>query len=143
MDLGPARLALREGITRIVKAEASAARSPKEPVIKIEEGPNAVFNDPELTGRVAAAVGKALGPANVVETERVMGAEDFGEIGRVGGFPSVMIWLGAAEPAKFAAAKAKNEPLPAMHSALFAPDKERTLKTGVTALTAAVLELTR
>ena len=52
-----------------------------------------------------------------------------------------MLWLGAADPARFAAAKAKGEGLPAMHSPLFAPDKERTLKTGVTALTAAVLEL--
>jgi amidohydrolase len=135
------RLALREGIIRTVKAEAIAARSPKEPLVKIDEGPNAVFNDPDTTHRLAEALGKSLGAANVVEAERVMGAEDFGELARVGGFPGVLLWLGAADPTKFAASKAKGEPLPAMHSGLFAPDKERTLKTGVSALTAAVLEL--
>lgn len=135
------RQALREGITRIAKAESVAARSPREPLIKIEEGPNAVLNDPDTTGRLAAALSNTLGAGNVLETERVMGAEDFGELSRAGGFPGVMLWLGAADPAKFAAAKAKGEALPSMHSALFAPDKERTLKTGVTALTAALLEL--
>jgi len=135
------RLALREGITRIVKAEALAARSPKEPLIKIEEGPHAVFNDPDTTGRLAAAVSQALGAANVVEAERVMGAEDFGEYARAGGFPGVMLWLGAADPAKYAATKTNGGAMAAMHSPFFAPDKERTLKTGVTALTAAVLEL--
>ncbi len=131
------RLALREGIARIAKAESLAARSPKEPLIKIEEGPNAVFNDPETTGRLVDALTKTLGADNVIAADRVMGAEDFGELSRVGGFPGVMLWLGAADPAKLG----KAEALPAMHSALFAPDKERTLKTGVTALTAAVIAL--
>ena len=135
------RKALRDGIIRIARAESVAARSPKEPLITIDEGPMAVFNDPDTVARVTAALGLTLGEANVVETERVMGAEDFGELSRSGGFPGVMLWLGAADPAKFAAAKAKGEALPAMHSALFAPDKERTLKTGVTALTAAVIAL--
>ena len=134
------RLALREGIIRIVKAEAQAARSPKEPLVKIDEGPQAVFNDPPTTRRLAAAVSKALGAASVTQTDRVMGAEDFGEFARAGGFPGVLLWLGAADPAKYAASKVSGVSLPAMHSPLFAPDKEPTLKTGVTALTAAVLE---
>ncbi len=134
------RQALREGIIRIAKAESVAARSPKEPLIKIDEGPNAVFNDVEATRKVSTVLTHLLGAENVIETERVMGAEDFGEIPRVGGFPGVMFWLGAADPSKLAAAKAKGEAMPAMHSALFAPDKERTLKTGVAALTAVVLD---
>ncbi len=137
------RQALRDGITRIAKAESIAARSPKEPLIKIDVGPDAVFNDPPTVSRLVAGLTDTLGAANVLETERVMGAEDFGEFSRAGGFPGVMLALGAADPAKFAAAKTKGgEPLPSLHSALFAPDKERTLKTGVTALTAMVLTLT-
>lgn len=134
------RQALREGIIRTVKAEAQGARSPREPLITIEAGPQAVFNDPAAVDRLAAAVGKALGAQNVTETERVMGAEDFGEYARAGEFPGVLLWLGTADPAKLAAAKAKGEGLPAMHSPFFAPDKDRALTAGVTALTEAVLE---
>ncbi len=134
------RQALRDGILRIAKAEAMAARAPKEPVMKVAEGAQSVFNDPALTERLAAAVGKALGSDRVTETERVMGGEDFGEFARAGGFPGAMLWLGAADPDQLAAAKAKGLAMPAMHSAQFAPDKARTITTGVTALTAATLE---
>lgn len=134
------RQALRDGILRIAKAEAMAARAPKEPVMKVDEGPQAVFNHPALTDRLVAAAGRAIGADNVAEYDRVMGAEDFGEIPRAGGFPGVLLWLGAADPEKLAAAKAKGEPLPAMHSAQFAPDKARTITTGVAVLTAATLE---
>jgi hippurate hydrolase len=45
------------------------------------------------------------------------------------------------EPGKFAAAKQSGETLPGLHSPFFAPDREPSLKTGIAAETAAVLEL--
>ncbi len=135
------RRALVEGVERIAKAEALGARAPKEPRVHVDEGPQAVFNDPELTGRLADALTKELGDKNVVEETKVMGAEDFSEYSKVGGFPSCMLWLGSVEPAKVAAAKAGGAPLPSTHSATYAPDVQKTLRTGVRALTAVALEL--
>jgi hippurate hydrolase len=69
-----------------------------------------------------------------------MGAEDFGAFGRAG-VPALMFDLGAVEPAKFEKAKASGTPLPSLHSSEFAPDRERTLRTGVSALTVVALDL--
>jgi hippurate hydrolase len=70
-----------------------------------------------------------------------MGAEDFGEFGKAAGIPSAMLSLGAVEPARFKAAQASGEGLPSPHSPLFAPDKERSIRTGVEALVLAALEV--
>jgi len=49
--------------------------------------------------------------------------------------------VGAAEPTRFAEATKRGEPLPSLHSGTFAPDRERTIKTGTTVLTLCALEL--
>lgn len=137
------RQALRDGIARIVKAEAEAMRAPKPPLVKVTPGPASVFNDPALAARISAALESSLGKENVVAVDKVMGAEDFGAYGAGGNFPSVMVWLGAVEPKRWAEAHSKGESLPALHSPLFAPDRTATLRTGVVALTGATLELLR
>jgi hippurate hydrolase len=135
------RKQLLEGIVRIVKAEATAGRSPREPLIAFSEGQDALYNDPAFTRRLVAALGKGLGPANVVAGKPVMGAEDFGEFGKAAGIPSVMLSLGAVEPGRFKAAQASGEALPSPHSPLFAPDRERSIPTGVEVLVLSVLEV--
>ena len=132
---------LLEGIGRIAKAEAAAAGAPKEPVVSIAESTNATYNEPKLIDRLASALSTQLGAANVVDVDPVMGAEDFGEYGRAAGTPSAFIWVGAVEPARFEKAQATGETLPPLHSSLFAPDRERTLRTGVTTLVVSALEL--
>jgi hippurate hydrolase len=52
-----------------------------------------------------------------------------------------MLWVGAVDPAAFAKASAAGTAVPGLHTAGFAPDRERTIRTGVSALTVAVLEL--
>jgi len=127
-------------IERITKAEAAAALAPKEPVVKVVESTKATYNDPALMARVGAVLQAALGAENVLKPPPEMGAEDFSEF--VGaGVPGVYLWVGAVEPAKVAAAKAGGPPLPSTHSSLFAPDRERTLRTAVLAETLAALEL--
>jgi hippurate hydrolase len=135
------RKALIDGVTRIAKAEALAARAPKEPLIKIDEGPQAVFNEPAFTARLNETLTKELGEKSVVEVQPVMGAEDFSEYSRQGGFPSCMLWLGSVEQSKVDASKSGGPPVPSTHSALYAPDREKTLRTGVRALTSVALEL--
>jgi metal-dependent amidase/aminoacylase/carboxypeptidase family protein len=128
-------------IQRIVQAEAAAAGAPKEPLVRVEEGFPANYNDPELTRRVVAAMRKAFGAARVVELPPLMASEDFGEFGSAAGAPSLEFFLGATPAAKFEAAHGDMTKVPGLHSSEFAPDPEPTLQTGVAALTLAALEL--
>ncbi len=70
-----------------------------------------------------------------------MASEDFGVFGRAAGVPSVYMFLGAAEPGALAKAQQAGTTVPNVHSALFAPDRVPTLRTGISALTLAALEL--
>lgn len=97
----------------------------------------ATFNDAGLTERLANALTKELGGANVLEIEPAMVSEDFGLFSDGGKIPTVMLALGAGDPAKIAAGAQ-----PGLHSSKFAPsDPELVLRTGVRAAVAAVLDL--
>jgi amidohydrolase len=134
------RQQLFTAIERVVNAEAQAAGAPRKPEIVISEGTPATYNEPQLTRRLVGAVSRVLGEPNVRESQPVMGGEDFSEYG-LAGVPSVMLWLGTVEPKRHAQAKASGQTLPSLHSPLFAPDRERTLRAGVTTLTTSALEL--
>jgi hippurate hydrolase len=135
------RKQLLSGIARIAKAESSSANAPREPEIKISESQDSTYNDPALARRLEAALARRLGKANVVEGKPEMVAEDFGELGKAAKVPSILIRVGAAEPKKYAAAIAAGTPLPSLHSATFAPDRERTIRTAASVLVLSTLEL--
>jgi len=128
-------------IQRIAKAEAEAAGAPKEPLVRIEPGVSAIYNDPELTRRIVAALRKTFGAARVVELPAIMASEDFGEFGKAAGAPSLEFFLGATPAARLEAAHGDWTKVPGLHSSEFAPDPEPTLKAGAAALTVAALEL--
>jgi len=128
-------------IERIAKAEAAAADAPKPPTVTVVEGDSATYNDPAIAKRLAAVFSTVFGSARVIETPPIMGAEDFGEIGRAAGVPSVIFWVGGVEKSKWDAVNGDPTKLPSLHSSLWAPDKEPTLKTGAAALTIGALEL--
>jgi len=134
---------LLAAIARIARGEAAAAGAPREPTIFVNPGESAQsgYNDPALTERLANGLRRAFGAANVVTTEPTMGSEDFGVFVRSSGAPSVMLRIGAAEPGAFAKAKAAGTMVPGLHSAGFAPDREPTIRAGVSAYTLSVLEL--
>lgn len=67
----------------------------------------------------------------------VMAGEDFAYYRLDGQIPTCLFWLGAADPARVGS----GGPLPSLHSAFFAPVPEPTLRTGVSAMAAAVLAL--
>ena|SRR5437016_1213253 len=131
---------LLSAIERIADAEAAAAGAEKKPTVQVIESVNAVYNDPKLTEREARVLRRTLGDANVTQQPPIMASDDFAEYGHAG-VPGLIFALGAVEPAKFAAAKQNGETLPGLHSPFFAPDREPSLKTGIEAETAAVLEL--
>ena len=132
-------------IARITKNIAAAAGIPEDlaPIVRVSdtEVTPATYNDPKLTERLAGAFEKTLGANNVVKWPPIMASEDFGRFSLDNQIPSCMFWLGAVEPAKVAASRKSGKPLPSLHSSLFEPLPEPTLRTGVKAMTAAVLEL--
>ena len=134
---------LLAAIARIAKAEAAAAGATREPSIFVNpnESAPALYNDPALTERLGAALRRGLGEGSTALLEPVMGAEDFGVFGSALGAPSVMLQVGAAEPGEFAKAQAAGTTVPGLHSSKFAPDRERTIRTGVATITLSVLEL--
>ncbi|PYS49129.1 MAG: amidohydrolase [Acidobacteria bacterium] len=131
---------LLASIERIVKGEAMAGGSPKEPLIKVTPAANATYNDPELTQREVGMLKRILGETNVVEIPPKMVFEDFSEY-TLAGVASTMFFVGGVEPAKFAAAAQSGTVLPGLHSSLWAPDREPTLKTAITAETAMLMDL--
>jgi hippurate hydrolase len=127
-------------IVREVKGEALAANAPKEPVIEIKPGADAVYNDPQLTERMTNTLRGALGPQNVTEMPAKMTSEDFANYGQAG-VKAVLLHVGAVEPAKLAAAKQSGVPLPGPHSPQWAPEYKPTIKAAITAETAILLDL--
>jgi hippurate hydrolase len=106
-----------------------------------EAGP-AIYNDPQLTQRIAHALKAKFGESNVTPKKAVMGSEDFSEFGRTADkIPICMFWLGAVPKEKFDASQQSGKALPSLHSGLFAPDAERAIEAGVKAETAACMEL--
>lgn len=136
---------LLEGIRQTAISTARAAGFPPElePVVEIaeEEFTPSTYNDPELIERLRGVFSRALGPDRVVDSEPVMGGEDFSRYAAGGEVPITLFWLGAVPPAKIAGAEESGEVLPSLHSAEFAPDAEPAIRTGVTAMTAAALDL--
>jgi amidohydrolase len=132
-------------IERIAKGIAAGAGVPDDraPTLKVLESESApsLYNDPQLTERVTGAIARAIGADNVVKVPPMMASEDFGRLGLDHQIPAVMLWLGAIEPSRVEASRKSGKPLPSLHSSLFEPLPEPTLRTGVKAMTTAVLEL--
>ncbi len=104
----------------------------------------ATYNDPAVAARLVPVWKRVLGDDRVVETSPVMGAEDFGRFAGPADkpeIPSLMFWIGGADPAKIRGSKEKGTPLPSLHSALWAPVPEPTIRGAVLAMTAAALDL--
>lgn len=139
------RATILEGIERISKNLALAAGVPQDrlPVMKVSESIPPTINNPQLTRQIQTVMELVLGKENVVNQGPVMGGEDFGFYGRTADkIPICIFWLGAVNRSRYQEAlKPGGSPLPSLHSSLFAPDPEPTIKTGVKAMTAAALAL--
>jgi amidohydrolase len=137
------RKRILEAIARVAKGEAAAAGAPREPLIEPTPnmpGAEAVYNDPELTNRLAAALTKGMPAGDVVEMPAKMTSEDFCEYGRAG-VKAALLHIGAVDPAKLAESRRTGIPVPAPHSPQWAPVRETTLKAAVQAETLALLDL--
>ena len=132
-------------IKRICAGTAAAAGVPEDrmPVVTVTpESAPVMVNTAELTRRLTGTFTGWFGSAGVEALPPTTGAEDFSEFGRtLPKVPLFMWWVGAADPAKFAAAEKAGRQLPSNHSPVAAFQPEPTLEVCVTSTTAAVLDL--
>ena len=110
------------------------------PDFQIIEGVGPVINDEALTERTGAVFKAAFGDKAVRSKSPVYASEDYSAF-ITAGVPSVFFGIGVYDPAKVAAAKAGGPPLAGNHSPQFAPVPEPTIRTGVEAMTLAVMNV--
>lgn len=135
-----------EAIRRIARGQALSAGMGEDrlPVVHIEEAEftPACYNQPELARRVQGAFERQFGAEQVQVRKPGMGGEDFSEYGRTADkIPICLFWLGSVDPVRVTEARRTGQALPSLHSSKYHPLPEPTLLTGVTAMSAAVLDL--
>jgi len=132
-------------IKRIAHGQALAAGIPPDrlPEVKVtDEITPALYNDPKLTKQMVDVLKVWFGEAKLILKPPSMGGEDFSEFGRTEPkIPICMMNVGGVRPEALKESQRTGQPLPSLHSALWAPAPEPTIKTGVTTLSAEVLAL--
>lgn len=133
------RQKLFDGIRRTALASSAMAGAPDPEVQLGTHSTAAVVNDEVVVARTVPALKAQLGDANVVQMNPITASEDFSAFGQAG-IPSMFFFVGVSDPKDVAASrKPGGKPLPFNHSPYFAPVPEPSIKTGVQAMTAAVL----
>ena len=129
---------LLAGVRRTANAAAMMGGAP-EPVVALVPGGMAVVNDEAVVGRTVGALKAALGEAQVVAVPPITASEDFSEFVNAG-VPSMFFFVGVLSPQEVAdSRKPGGKPLAFNHSPFFAPVPEPSIRTGVEAMSVAVL----
>ena len=128
-----------EGIKRKAKAAAASAGA-AEPTIELSDWTPATKNDADLVERVVPTFRRVLGEDNVIPVEPSMGGEDFSQYG-LAGVPIFMFRLGSVNASRLQEMKKEGKTPPSLHSPFYYPDASETITTGVTAMSAAVIDL--
>jgi amidohydrolase len=131
------RTRLKAGLVRTATAEAQMSGAPA-PVVDFTEGATAVVNDEALVARTEPVFKAAFGDKAILAKLPGAASEDYSEF-VLAGLPSFYWSLGGYDPAKVEEARRTGVPLPVNHSPYFAPVAEPAVKTGVEAMTLAVM----
>jgi amidohydrolase len=134
------RSKLLEGVRRTAKASAMMAGAP-EPEVSLSEGGLAIINSESVVAATETVLKAALGAKNVMRAPPITASEDFSVFVNEG-VPSMFFFIGVYDPKQVADSKKPGgKPLPANHSPFFAPVPEPSIKTGVQAMSLAVLNV--
>ncbi|TPG22880.1 amidohydrolase [Variovorax guangxiensis] len=129
---------LLAGVRRTANASAMMGGAP-EPVVTLVAAGSAVVNDEAVVGRTVAALKRSFGDRQVVQVPPNPASEDFSEF-LDAGVPGMFFSIGGLSPDEvLASMKPGGKPLPVNHSPYFAPVPEPSIKTGVEAMSVAVL----
>ena len=134
------RQQLLDGIRRKAQAAADSVAA-KAPTVEVSEGTPSLLNDAALVERLRPVFQQAIGKDRVLDAEPLLAGEDFSQYGRQGKIPSLMFLLGAVEARRIERYEQLGTPNPSLHSAEFWPDFRPALKTGITAMAKAAMEL--
>lgn len=115
----------------------------KLPIVKVTESTPVTVNDAALARRLNGAIANALGAEVVVPFRQTnMGAEDFAFfVDPQFKIPGYYFAVGGTAPEWIEAAKNGGKPVAGHHSPLFKIDPEPSVRLGIEAMTAAVLDL--
>lgn len=133
-------------IKQICEGEAIASGLPEElfPVVT-ERGffTKPVINDPALKDKLQLAFEQTLGKNKVRQEPCYTFGEDFSSYGLDGKIPLGFVWLGSVNPKQFDEnlQPKSTETYPPLHSSAFNPHPPSTIRTGVMAMTAALIQL--
>ena len=134
---------VRKQILNAIRNKANAVAKlfdAPDPEVTVSEGTPSLRNDDELTKRLKAVFSAAIGSDAVLDDEPVMGGEDFSRYGRAG-VPILMYRLGTVSQRRLDRFQALDVPPPSLHSGLYYPDTEPSLRTGIKTMSAAALSL--
>jgi hippurate hydrolase len=128
------------GVRRTASAVAMMADA-QAPSVVLTEGGAAVVNSEALVLRTVAVFNTAFGVKNVVRVPASTASEDFSAFVNQG-VPSMFFLVGVYDPEQVAdSRKPGGKPLPFNHSPFYAPVPEPSIKTGVEAMSLAVLNV--
>lgn len=131
------RAKLLAGVERTAKAVAAMSDAPPPDII-IKAGGIAIVNDAALTERTGTVFRAAFGARAEVTPSPGKASEDYSQF-ILAGVPSTYFSIGGLDPSAVAHSQSSGVPLPGNHSPQFAPIPEPTIRTGVEAMTLAVL----
>jgi amidohydrolase len=136
---------IQQSLERITRGDAIAAGLPENKMPLIEYTKDftpPTSNDPKLVTTVADYMKNILGENNVIKVDPATVSEDFGKYGRTEEkIPIALFWLGGVNREKYDDHVKNGTYLPPLHNSAFAPDFEPAFKTGVTAMTKAMIGL--
>ncbi|MBS9523409.1 amidohydrolase [Litoribacter alkaliphilus] len=139
------RETLIENIKKISEHVARSAGMPEDklPTYWIREPYTPpLINDDELTELMVGVFKANFEENKIVEIEAEMIGEDFSRYGiQEPAVPISMFFLGATPNDLFKQAKENGKEIPGLHSPLFAPEVEPTLKTGIKAMSLFAMEI--
>ena len=135
-----ARAKLLRGVERVALASSMMAGAPAPEIVRGESS-DSVVNDPEVTERTAAVFRAAFGQAAISKPDLITASEDFSKYVQAGVPRSLFFEIGVYEQARVDAAKNGGPELPFNHSPFYAPAPELSIRTGVKAMSLAVLNV--
>ena len=134
-----------QAIKRISNAASQMAGMPEDkfPDVEISSGEiPPVVNDEYLSSKMKEFTSSVIGLENIMTQMPSMGGEDFGLYGRTPeNIPICLIRLGSTNPEWMKELKAQGQKPYPLHSPLMKPDYEKTIETGIKAMTANVIGL--
>jgi hippurate hydrolase len=136
---------IQESIYRICDGMAKAAGVPDDllPLVLIgDQYTPPTTNDPGLVNRAVSSMKDILGDDNIIRAGLGTAAEDFGKYGRTEEkVPIAMFLCGSIAPERYEKIIESGNLPPALHNPAYYPDFEPTYRSGVAAMTRAMIDL--